>query len=89
MHRLSSQSKSPATDDATLLRRLSENLARWAFTDFEQAKYALDELKGLITARSPFDIRLSYHRSAAFLENRLRFDFITFLIIKILGTLCD
>lgn len=70
MQGLSSQPKSPSTDDATLQRRLSENLARWAFTDFEQAKYAFDELKGLVTPRSPFDIRLSYHRSAAFLENQ-------------------
>jgi len=56
--------------DVTLLRRLSDNLARWVFTDFEQAKAALGELSGLITPRSPFDIRLSYHQSAAFLENQ-------------------
>ncbi len=59
-----------ANADATLLRRLSDNLARWVFTDFEQAKAALSELSGLITPRSPFDIRLSYHQSAAFLENQ-------------------
>jgi len=62
--------KSLPADDNTLLRRLSDNLARWAFTDFEQAKYALAELGRLLNPRSPFDIRLSYHRSAAFLENQ-------------------
>ena len=70
MQGISTQTKSTAPDDATLLRRLSDNLARWAFTDFEQAKYALAELGGLLTPRSPFDVRLSYHRSAAFLENQ-------------------
>jgi len=57
-------------DEHTLLRRLSDNLARWVFTDFEQAAGALNELSGLLTPHSPFDIRLSYHRSAAFLENQ-------------------
>lgn len=71
MQVVSAQNKPLAsTDDATLLRRLSDNLARWAFTDFEQAKFALAELGRLLTPRSPFDIRLSYHRSAAFLENQ-------------------
>jgi two-component system, LytTR family, sensor kinase len=56
--------------NVALLRRLSDNLSRWTFTDFEQAKAALGELTGLLTPRSPFDIRLAYHRSAAFLENQ-------------------
>jgi len=66
----SNKSKSTLADDGTLLRRLSNNLSRWAFTDFEQANFALTELGRLINPRSPFDIRLSYHRSAAFLENQ-------------------
>jgi len=70
MQGISTQTKSTAPDDGTLLRRLSDNLSRWAFTDFEQAKYALAELGRLLTPRSPFDVRLSYHRSAAFLENQ-------------------
>jgi tetratricopeptide (TPR) repeat protein len=57
-------------DEHTLLRRLSDNLARWVFTDFEQAAAALNELSGLLTPLSPFDIRLSYHLSAAFIENQ-------------------
>jgi tetratricopeptide (TPR) repeat protein/anti-sigma regulatory factor (Ser/Thr protein kinase) len=62
--------KKVVNDEHTLLRRLSDNLARWVFTDFEQATAALNELSGLLTPLSPFDIRLSYHRSAAFLENQ-------------------
>ncbi len=70
MQGISTQTKSSAPDDGTLLRRLTDNLSRWAFTDFEQAKYAVAELGRLIAPRSPFDVRLSYHRSAAFLENQ-------------------
>ncbi|MDO8368117.1 MAG: histidine kinase, partial [Saprospiraceae bacterium] len=70
MQGISTQIKSPAADDGPLLRRLTDNLSRWAFTDFEQAQYALAELGRLLTPRSPFDVRLSYHRSAAFLENQ-------------------
>ncbi|HAD14318.1 MAG TPA: hypothetical protein DCF33_18000 [Saprospirales bacterium] len=70
MQSLAQSSKSNLPDDGALLRRLTDNLARWAFTDFEQAQYALTELGRLITPRSPFDVRLSYHRSAAFLENQ-------------------
>ena len=70
MQGLANQTKSSSADDGTLLRRLSDNLSRWAFTDFEQAKFALAELGRLLTPRSPFDVRLSYHRSAAFLENQ-------------------
>lgn len=62
--------KNAFNDEHTLLRRLSDNLSRWVFTDFEQATAALNELSGLLTPLSPFDIRLSYHRSAAFLENQ-------------------
>jgi two-component system LytT family sensor kinase len=70
MQGIPSQSKNSIADDETLLRRLSDNLSRWAFTDFEQSKFALAELGRLLTPRSPFDVRLSYHRSAAFLENQ-------------------
>ncbi|MCC7246622.1 MAG: histidine kinase, partial [Saprospiraceae bacterium] len=59
-------------DSNALLHRLSDNLSRWVFTDFEQAKAAMNELTGLLSPRSPFDVRLSYHRSAAFLENQWR-----------------
>lgn len=62
--------KNNESDEHTLLRRLSVNLERWVFTDFEQATAALNELSGLLSPLSPFDIRLSYHRSAAFLENQ-------------------
>lgn len=62
--------KNAHNDEHTLLRRLSDNLSRWIFTDFEQAAAALNELSGLLTPLSPFDIRLSYHRSAAFIENQ-------------------
>ncbi|MBL7828673.1 MAG: histidine kinase [Saprospiraceae bacterium] len=67
--------KKAPNDEHTLLRRLTDNLAKWVFTDFEQAAAAMNELSGLLTPLSPFDIRLSYHRSAAFLENQwLRYD---------------
>lgn len=69
MQSIAANTKHAAADD-TLLRRLSDNLSRWAFTDFEQAKFALAELGRMLTPRSPFDIRLAYHRSAAFLENQ-------------------
>lgn len=62
--------KKSASDEHTLLRRLTDNLAKWVFTDFEQAAAAMNELSGLLTPLSPFDIRLLYHRSAAFLENQ-------------------
>lgn len=70
MQGIATQNKTLVADDNTLLRRLSDNLARWAFTDFEQSKFALDELGRMLSPRSPFDIRLSYHRSAAFLFNQ-------------------
>jgi tetratricopeptide (TPR) repeat protein len=56
--------------DLKHLRRQCELLSRWAFTDFEQAKEALDELAAEITPQTPFDIRLAYHTNAAFLENQ-------------------
>jgi tetratricopeptide (TPR) repeat protein len=59
-----------ANPEEALMRRLCDNLSRWVFTDFEQAKVALNELAGLLSPRSPFDLRLSYHQSAAFLENQ-------------------
>lgn len=70
MQSIVANTKAGQSEDGTLLRRLTDNLARWVFTDFEQAQYALSELDRLITPRSPFDVRLSYHRSAAFLKNQ-------------------
>ncbi len=58
--------------DLTHLRRLCNDLARWAFTDFTQARTVLNELEKTITPRTPFDIRLTYHRHRAFLENQWR-----------------
>ena len=52
------------------LRRLCDNLAHWAFTDFDRARGALVELADQIGPRAPFELRLSFHRSAAFLENQ-------------------
>ena len=52
------------------LRRLCDNLAHWAFTDFDRAHGALIELADQIGPRAPFELRLSFHRSAAFLENQ-------------------
>ena len=58
--------------DLVHLRRLCNDLARWAFTDFAQARSILNELELAITPRTPFDIRLAYHRHRAFLENQWR-----------------
>ncbi|HNG90538.1 MAG TPA: histidine kinase, partial [Saprospiraceae bacterium] len=52
------------------LRRLCDNLAHWAFTDFDRARGALVELADQIGPRTSFELRLSYHQSAAFLENQ-------------------
>lgn len=52
------------------LRRLCDNLAHWAFTDFDGARGALIELADQMSPRTPFELRLSFHRSAAFLENQ-------------------
>ena len=52
------------------MRRWSDTLSRLVVTDFEQATAALNELSGLLPPLRPFDIRLSYQRSAAFLENQ-------------------
>jgi tetratricopeptide (TPR) repeat protein len=60
----------PASEGITHLRRLCELLSRWAFTDFERAKEVLEELTEQITPQTPFDIRLTYHSNAAFLENQ-------------------
>ncbi len=58
--------------DLVNLRRLSEGLAQWAFTDFAQARKALEALEIAINAQTPFEIRLAYHRHRAFLENQWR-----------------
>ncbi len=52
------------------LRRLCAHLQRSIFTDFEQARAMLNELAMAMHPGLPFDIRLAYHRSAAFLENQ-------------------
>lgn len=54
------------------LRRLSNQLGIWAFTDFEQARTALAELESAVVPGTPFDIRLTYHQNRAFLENQWR-----------------
>jgi two-component sensor histidine kinase len=51
-------------------RILCKKLSRWIFTDFEQAKLALDQLEKTITTKTPHDVQLSYQRSASFLENQ-------------------
>lgn len=59
----------PAPEPA-YLRWQCDQLARWAFTDFERARQVLDELAAQVTPQTPFDIRLAYHSNAAFLENQ-------------------
>lgn len=61
----------PATDH-TNLRRLCADLEQWAFTDFDQARVALAELQAAITPQIPADIRLTFYRYGAFLENQWR-----------------
>ncbi|MCB0534260.1 MAG: histidine kinase [Lewinellaceae bacterium] len=58
--------------DLAQMRLLCEGLAQWAYTDFDQARTAVQELEKRITAQTPFDIRLAYHRHRAFLENQWR-----------------
>ncbi len=58
--------------DLSYLRRLCEGLAQWAYTDFDQARTAVEQLEGAINPQTPFDIRLAYHRHRAFLENQWR-----------------
>jgi two-component system LytT family sensor kinase len=63
----------PVTEPSALAvqqRALCRHLLRWMFTDFEQAKAAIETLSGVINAKTPHDIRLVYHRSASFLENQ-------------------
>ena len=45
--------------DPAYLRKQCEQLARWAFTDFEKAREVLDELAVLVTPQTPFDILLT------------------------------
>ncbi|MCC6280059.1 MAG: histidine kinase [Saprospiraceae bacterium] len=58
--------------DIAHLRRLCDDLARWAFTDFDKARVVMTELATALHPRLPFDIRLAYHRNRAFLENQWR-----------------
>jgi len=59
-----------APSSPAYLRRLCAHLERSIFTDFEQAHAVFSELKAAIHPGLPFDIRLAYYRSAAFLENQ-------------------
>ncbi len=52
------------------LRQLCHSLGHWAYTDFEKARQVMDELAPQVTADLPLDIRLAFHRHAAFLENQ-------------------
>lgn len=58
--------------DLSHLRRVCDELSRWAFTDFDLARVALGELEKAVTVKTPFDIRLAYHKHRAFLENQWR-----------------
>lgn len=51
-------------------RLLCRKLSHWIFTDFEQARQALEQLGRGITTKTPLDIQLQYQRSAAFLDNQ-------------------
>lgn len=57
-------------DIETHLRQQGQRLEQLAFTDFELARQALEELEKGLTPRTAFDIRLLYHQYAAFLENQ-------------------
>ncbi len=59
-----------APSSPAYLRRLCAHLERSIFTDFEQARAVLSELEAAMHPGLPFDIRLAYYRSAAFLENQ-------------------
>lgn len=58
--------------DLAYLRRLCDSLGQLVFTNFVQARNIILELESEIEARTPFDIRLAYHRHRAFLENQWR-----------------
>ena len=59
-----------AGNELAELRQLCQELSLWAFTDYKRARPALERLQAAVTPKTPFDIRLSYHRYAAFLENQ-------------------
>lgn len=65
-----SNANGKSNEDVVELRRRCEQLSRWAFTDFERAKKLLDELAGMVTRQTPFDVRLAYATHAAFLHNQ-------------------
>jgi tetratricopeptide (TPR) repeat protein len=58
------------TNKPTQLRALCERLDKWIFTDYAKAKVAVQELAAQINSKTAYDIRLAYHRSAAFLDNQ-------------------
>ncbi len=64
------QSVQPA--DLAHMRHLCDNLGRWVFTNFDLARNVVQELESTVHIRTPFDIRLAYHRHRAFLENQWR-----------------
>ncbi|MEZ4917468.1 MAG: hypothetical protein R2792_00050 [Saprospiraceae bacterium] len=66
----SSPTQQPETLDLPALRNLCVQLGHWAFTDFRQAREALDVLAQHITPETSFDVRLAYHRHNGFLQNQ-------------------
>lgn len=62
--------KIPEVNPAIKQRALCKQLERWIFTDFTKAKEAIETLAKQINTKTPHDIRLSYHRCAAFLDNQ-------------------
>jgi two-component system LytT family sensor kinase len=52
------------------LQTLAHNLDGWVFTDFDRARQALDVLADGLGPKAPFELRLAYHRHAAFLHNQ-------------------
>lgn len=69
---MTSNVQSVHSADFAQLRRLSDELSGWAFTDFEAARVALNELEAALSIKLPFEIRLAYHKHRAFLENQWR-----------------
>jgi two-component system LytT family sensor kinase len=53
------------------LRLLCQEMETWAFTDFDRARHAQEALaEKLAGIKAPSDVRLTYHRNAAFLHNQ-------------------
>lgn len=58
------------SNNTTHLWQVAMRLSQVAFTDFDQAREALEELRADINQQSPFELRLLYYQHAAFLENQ-------------------